>query len=640
MNKPVPIGYRDFLDLSYISQASFSPDGSSISYILKQPLLEGDNYRSQLYIRQADQVEALHFEQVQNYCWKDRERVILSQPGASAGHTKFVVSDLQSQVLQAFEVPLAGSSIQPLNENEFLCLGRFDNNVLPEGAKPGAVSHLTELPYWGEFGLKYTSQTRKRLGRINLETGDWQFITAPYFEVVQYQVADGKISILGMEYTDKGTRRYSLSLYDIASGELQLLIPQDQMHLFYSAPMGEKVLFCGNYDSPLEPKREDTDFYLLDPATGHAELICEYEHNIGGGNVATDGKMGAGRSSKRVGDRLFFLSTRGDDIGLYSISAAGDLVEEARENGVILGFDIHGDKRLYCAMYGQRPAELYLNHERISWHNDSWLEAHQLSSTDRIDITTGDGYNIHGWVMPPLDYVAGKKYPAILHIHGGPPVIFSDIFFYEHQLWAAEGYFVIFCNPRGSDGRGFDFRNLTAKYGDWDYHSIMDYLDGVLAKTPDIDPKRLGVTGGSYGGYMTNWIVGQTDRFAAAVTQRSISNWVTFEYTAIRGYYHSIYKHATTAGENPKLLWDCSPLKYAERATTPTLVIHADNDHVCSLDQGLTMFAALKTAGCPSEMLVFHDEDHELSRAGRPSNRIRRMQAIVEWMNRYLKPRA
>lgn len=196
---------------------------------------------------------------------------------------------------------------------------------------------------------------------------------------------------------------------------------------------------------------------------------------------------------------------------------------------------------------------------------------------------------------------------------------------------------MLFCNPRGSDGRGFDFRNITAKYGDWDYKSLMDWLDGALYNYPEIDQKRIGVTGGSYGGYMTNWIITQTNRFTAAVSQRSISNWITFEYTAIRGWWLSIDKHGTTARENYQVLWDSSPLQYAKNCTTPTLFIHSDNDHVCWMSEGLTMFSALKSAGCDTKICIFHGEDHELSRAGRPINRVRRMKEILEWFEQYLK---
>ncbi len=633
------IDFDSFYGIHYLSNPSFSPDGKTIAFIVKKAT-DSDGYDSDVYLYRNDRTEKLPvMGNVRNYCWAQEDRIVVSIPSGAEWESAFEEIDIHSgKTIQSFRVPLKDASLSRVGTDKYLVLGRSSHYEPRADEIPNRVTTLTEIPYWGEFGLGYTSQTRKQLGVFNAAANEWKPITPKLYEVVNFEIADGLVSIVGMEYDTKGTRLYSLYIYNLETEKLESLIPQDQMHIFRSAPFGKEIVFCGNEASPFEPKREDKDFYRFSLENGKFERFFEYEHSVGEKNVSTDSALGAGRMSKRYLDRWYFLSTRFDEIGLYSISLKGDFREEVKNGGAVLSFDIHEQGIVTCSMIGQRPAELYLNGERITHFNDEWVAANHLLGTEYNEVITSDGYDIHGWVMKPQNYEPGKKYPAILHIHGGPPIIFSDILFYEHQLWTAKGYFVIFCNPRGSDGRGFEFRNLTGKYGDWDYRSIMDYLDGVLPRYPDIDPNRLGVTGGSYGGYMTNWIVGQTNRFAAAVSQRSISNWITFEYTAIRGYYHSVYKHGTTAGENPDLLYDCSPLKYAERCTTPTLIIHSDNDHVCWLGEGLMMFAALKTAGCPSKMCIFHGEDHELSRSGKPLNRIRRMQEIVEWFDQYLKP--
>ncbi len=639
---------KTFYRFRYVSDPRLSPDAKTIAFMVKRVNPGKNGYDSDIYLHTGGVSRRLtQGGDVNSFLWQNNDTILFSsardprdQKRVKEGEplTVFYRITLSTgEVERAFELPLQSAQLTLVKEDLFLVHGRYDNNVLRPGEERGAVTTLSEIPYWGEFGLGYTSKTRNRLYRYDSRTGELEPITAPLFEVVKHQYADGKLAILGMEYNAKGTRLYSLSCYDVETRKLTLLIPQDTMHIFGCVPFGDEILFMGNTATPYEHDRENNNFYRMPAAGGEFELIMEYDHNTGGGNGTTDAKMGGGKGFQRVGDRLYLLSTREDRIGLYSINLDGDWREEDSRQGLIFSFDIRGGRTVTCAMYGEKLAELYENGEQITHFNDEVLAGLSLSVPAYQEVRTGDGYDIHGWVMKPVDYQEGKTYPAILHIHGGPPTIFSDVFHCEHQLWANEGYFVIFCNPRGSDGRGFDFRNLTGKYGDWDYHSIMDYLDGILERYPAIDPKRLGVTGGSYGGYMTNWIIGHTDRFAAAVSQRSISDWVTFEYTAIRGYYHSIYKHGTRAGENPDLLWDCSPLKYAERSTTPTLFIHSDNDHVCWLSEGLTMFAALKTAGCPAQICIFHGENHELSRSGKPTNRIRRMDEILNWFQTYLK---
>ena len=639
---------KTFYGFRYVSDPRLSPDGGKVAFMVKRVNPSTNGYDSDLYVYENGESRRLtQWGIAGNFLWLDDDTILFS--GArDAGDAKRIrdgepltvfnsVRLSTGEVGKVFEVPVRSAQLTHVGGSRFVVMGKHDNNVLQPGEEKGAVTTLTEIPYWGEFGLGYTSKMRNRLYMFDSASGALDPITAPYFEVVKYLVADGKIAIIGMEYDAKATRLYGLFCYDIAAGKLTELIPQNTMHIFACAPFGDEVMFMGNTCTPYEHDREHNNFYRMSASGGEFTMVMDYDHNVGGGNGTTDSKLGGGQSFKRVGDRLYLLSTRVDSIGLYSIDLAGDWREEDYRQGLILAFDRKGERTVTCAMYGERLPELYENGEQITHFNDQVLAGLTLSKPVYEEVKTSDGYTIHGWVMKPVGYEEGKTYPAILHIHGGPPTIFSDVFHCEHQLWANNGYFVIFCNPRGSDGRGFDFRNLTGKYGDWDYVSLMDYLDGILDRYPEIDRKRLGVTGGSYGGYMTNWIIGHTNRFAAAVSQRSISDWVTFEYTAIRGWYHSVYKHGTRAGEHPEVLWDCSPLKYAERYTTPTLFIHSDNDHVCWLSEGLTMFAALKTAGCPSKICIFHGENHELSRSGKPTNRIRRMNEILGWFDSYLK---
>ncbi len=639
---------KTFYKFRYVSEPKLSPDAKTIAFMVKR-INEGKNgYDSDLYIHENEQVRQLtQGGDAGSFLWA-QDGSILFAAARDARDARRIkdgealtvfnrISPVDGEVERAFEIPVRSAQLTAIGNNQYLVLGKHDNNVLQPNEEKGAVTTLTEIPFWGEFGLGYTSQVRNRLYLYNSATGELLPITGPWFNVVKFQYADGKVAIVGMEYNAKATRLYSLSCYDVAANKLTQLIEQDTMHIFGCAPFGDEIMFMGNTATPYEHDRENNNFYRMPATGGDFTLVMEYDHNIGGGNGTTDAKMGAGQTFQRVGDRLYLLSTRVDSIGLYSIDLSGDWREEDYKQGLIFAFDCRGGRTVTSAMYGEKLAELYENGRQITHFNDALTAELSMSTPVYQEVRTSDGLTIHGWVMKPIGYEQGKQYPAILHIHGGPPTIFSDVLHCEHQLWANNGYFVIFCNPRGSDGRGFDFRNLTGKYGDWDYVSIMDYLDGVLAQYPEIDQKRLGVTGGSYGGYMTNWIIGHTNRFAAAVSQRSISDWVTFEYTAIRGFYHSIYKHGTRAGENPELLWDCSPLKYAERSTTPTLFIHSDNDHVCWLSEGLTMFSALKTAGCPAKICIFHGENHELSRSGKPTNRIRRMDEILNWFENYLK---
>ena len=207
--------------------------------------------------------------------------------------------------------------------------------------------------------------------------------------------------------------------------------------------------------------------------------------------------------------------------------------------------------------------------------------------------------------MKPAGFDPEKKYPGILTVHGGPRATFGPTFFHESQVFANAGYFVFFTNPLGSDGRGNEFADITGKHGGIDFDCCMALTDEVVKRYPQIDEKRLGIMGGSYGGFMTNWAIGNTTRFAAACSQRSIANWISKCMTTDIGYYFNMDQLAADPWNSPEKMWAHSPLKYADMAKTPTLFIQSDEDYRCWMVEALQMFSALKVHGIESRVCLF-----------------------------------
>ncbi|HHU06758.1 MAG TPA: S9 family peptidase [Clostridiaceae bacterium] len=276
---------------------------------------------------------------------------------------------------------------------------------------------------------------------------------------------------------------------------------------------------------------------------------------------------------------------------------------------------------------------------RLTHFNDAAMAGIWPSDPVKLEIES-NGDMINGWVLLPRGFDPLASYPGILSIHGGPKTAYGTAFFHEMQLWANDGYFVFFCNPHGSDGEGDAFADIRGKYGSVDFHDLMNFTDAVLEKYPQLDTNRLGVSGGSYGGFMTNWIISHTDSFKAAVTQRSITNWLSFYGTSDIGYYFAEDQMAADffSRQGIEQLWQYSPLSYAAQINTPALIIHSKEDYRCPLEQGYQLFTALKVRGVDSKMLVFKDESHELSRSGKPLARIERLKQITLWFNHYLQP--
>jgi dipeptidyl aminopeptidase/acylaminoacyl peptidase len=259
---------------------------------------------------------------------------------------------------------------------------------------------------------------------------------------------------------------------------------------------------------------------------------------------------------------------------------------------------------------------------------------------ETFDFAGADGWQLQGWVIRPQQASAGELVPAVLEIHGGPLLMYGWSFFFEFQLLAANGYAVVYANPRGSTGYGRTFSQAVANdWGGKDYVDIMAGLDAAIARG-GIDADRLGVAGGSYGGYMTNWIVGHTDRFKAAVTMRCVSNLMVLFGASDVGWLLARYQFAETPwpGDGHAFLLERSPITYVGNIHTPLLILHSENDLRTPIAEGEQMFTALKYLGRETEMVRFEGQSHDLSRNGHPRSRVLRLQHIERWFARYIGP--
>ncbi len=278
---------------------------------------------------------------------------------------------------------------------------------------------------------------------------------------------------------------------------------------------------------------------------------------------------------------------------------------------------------------------------RLTDMNETLLKGAELSNPEVFWFIASDGVKIQGWIMKPVGFREGKKYPTILEIHGGPYGAYGYSFSHEFQVFASNGFAVVYTNPRSSLGYGEKFSAQAGHWGERDYQDIMEAVDYVEKSYSFVDPERLGVTGGSYGGFMTNWIVGHTDRFKAALAERSISNWYSFHGAGDIGAMPWLPTHDIGLGKNPwdalDLYFEKSPISYVKNVKTPLMLIVADEDWDCTIDQSEQMFVALKKLKKETELIIFPGENHNLSRTGKPGHRVERYEHMLRWFNKYLK---
>lgn len=415
------------------------------------------------------------------------------------------------------------------------------------------------------------------------------------------------------------------------------------------SPDGKYLAYIGHHNirdawgvEPLHP-------LLVDLKTGRERnLTPKYDRQAADTTV---GDLGFGLDSPQLffGDdsqHLYYqISSEGDTciarVGLkggtpkriWAAAGHAALMDVRGQGMAVIHADWHTLGSIHhCANVGA-PRPVFRELRRF---NDEYVQAHQLGKVRELRFKSGDGTPLHGWIITPPDFRAGKKYPAIIEIHGGPRTQYGRVYFHEMQYLAAQGYVVMLTNPRGSQGYGKDFADaITAKWGTVDFDDLMAAAD-ILEKHAFVDKKRIGVTGGSYGGYLTNIAIGRTQRFKAAVTQRSVADLHSFLGTSDIGYLDN-YEFGGYEWENPENYKRMSPISYVDSMHTPLLIMHNEGDLRCPIEQAEQLYAQLKIRRRTVEFLRFPEEFHGLSRGGRPDRRVIRLEAIAEWFDRWMK---
>jgi dipeptidyl aminopeptidase/acylaminoacyl peptidase len=343
---------------------------------------------------------------------------------------------------------------------------------------------------------------------------------------------------------------------------------------------------------------------------------------------------------------LFAIPDRGD-VSVYRVAASGRSTPEriiAGERQVV-DFSSSADGRLiaYTATDPVSPPEVFVcdgtgsEERQLTDLNRAWKDETALSRPEWLRYRRA-GFDLDCWVIKPFGFEPGRRYPALLNIHGGPMAQYGHNFFDEFQVYAGAGYVVIYTNPRGSQGYGEEFtRSVIGDWGGGDFADVMAGLDEALRRFDFIDPERLGVMGGSYGGFMTSWTVGHTDRFKAACSERAVNNVSTLFGTSDIGHFFSEMQSGVLPWENPRWYVDHSPITYAQNITTPLLIMHSEDDLRCPIEQAEQLFTTLKKQRKDVRFIRFPDETHELSRSGRPRHRLERFQHILDWFAGYLK---
>jgi dipeptidyl aminopeptidase/acylaminoacyl peptidase len=650
---------EDYFAFQSINDARISPDGRQVAYVLTVIDQKKNRRNSSIWLVAVDGLSAPRRLTAESFN--------SNSPRWSPDGSRLAF--LSARATEASEPASSGGGAPAEPAHPQICMLRLD------GGEAQVVSHLKNgvtVFQWSPDGKRFVAVSR---------TGpsDQIALGARPSDVRHYRHIMYKFNDTGW-YDDK---RSHLWVLDAAPTKDQQITSGDEWNDTDPqwSPDGARIAFVSDRTGQEYEGGHNTDVWVIVSSGGSLTKISDHAFEDDSPRWSPDGRqiVFAGKTARREFPKLYIADAKGgaksrlvvDDLdlipgGLHWGPAPNNLRFESGFKGAnqIFGVDLvaravapitHGEHAVhgfdinekagvmtYLANDFERLDDLYASRldgggeRQLTRVNAKLWSELDPAKVERVPYTSSDHWAIDGFLVKPLGFDPGKKYPMILSIHGGPAGQYGVDWYHEFQVYAARGYAVFFCNPRGSTGYGQKFeRGIVNNWGGMDYQDIMAGVDAVLKQNPWIDRDRLGVTGGSYGGYMTNWIVGHTDRFKAAVTLRSVSNFISDDGTRDGAYGHED-DFKGFLFDNFDQYWNASPLKYAANVKTPTLILHSDNDYRVPIEQGEQWFRALKHYGVTTELVIFPRENHNLTRTGEPKHLVESLNWQLYWFDRFL----
>ncbi|MEO1166227.1 MAG: S9 family peptidase, partial [Chloroflexota bacterium] len=672
------ITVEDVTRIRYVEDPQLSPDGAWVAYVVKRANMMKKGYDRDIYLAKTDGSQTTRLTRAGNN----------SSPRWSPDGTELAFVSSRADRPQIYVLPIG-------TPGEARALTSHENGATspawsPDGTQIAYLSRSNEAERVKEDSADKPDAPRDELdGKHRKERQQHEekerFDPRP-MERIPYRQGTAFMD-------DRHGQIYVIDAHEPAEDSDEKITPQRLTNLpaDYSPPVWSKSGRTIVTTRTSEPERDEpwtkSNIYLIDMDSGIERRLADDEFAYFGAIPSYDGNwlICSRRLSESTDDqvRLTLLSLDGsaeqkelnteidraiigydwlaDGTLLCLIATEGrvelhkldpqtatftELVSE--KNQLIMGFNTTKDGQF--ALVTRTPNQLHelfvANTDeptlsQLTSVNQAFLDEVQVQESHTIWYENPNSDKVQGWYILPPDFDESKQYPLALNIHGGPHVMWSPstpAMWHEWQTHAAAGYVVFFCNPRGSNGYGQ--QHLSAIRSNWGEVTMTDVMAGVdsMLEKGFIDENRMAITGGSFGGFMTAWIIGHTDRFVSAVPQRGVYNISSFYGTSDVPRLMSAEFEAEPWEDRDKY-WEHSPLAYAHKVTTPTLIIHAENDFRVPIEQAEQYFAFIHRAtDTPVKMLRYPREGHELSRSGEPAHRISRLNAMINWFDTYCQP--
>ena len=618
----------------------WSPDGNYLLFV-RSPEVSGRVESSQLFMLAMTGGEPFQFTTLPRGVggpqWSPDGKMIAFYNSATA-------EELAKEAAKNAPKPVASPSPSPSPSPEHESDVRVINRAVYRANGPGYLDFKHPQHIWVINAPKTGDEkvTPKQLTTGRFDTGgltwakdssriyfDADYTDEPYYELPRTDIYSVPVT---------GGERTKLTSFDLGAGGFTL------------SPDGKQLAFIASTNQPVRSYSQP-DLWVMDmePGAKPRNLTANFDYDVGSGvggdNTAPRGGGGSLPVWSRDGHSITVVYAKEGKANLGSFDvASGRESDVTTGNQAVVTYRALPDASKFVLLISTptRIGDLFLldkpgaQPKQLTHINDELFSKLNLTEPEEMWHTSFDGKKIQSWIQRPPDFDPNKKYPLILNIHGGPHSAYGYIFDHEFQWMAAKGYVVLYPNPRGSTSYGQEFGNIIQhNYPGDDYKDLMTAVDEVVRRGY-IDDKKLGVTGGSGGGLLTNWTIGQTTRFAAAVSQRDIASWSDWWYTADFTLFQPSWFKAPPF-EDPEDYTKRSPITYVNKVQTPVMFILGEADwRTPTGSGGEAMFRALKYRRIPTVMVRFPNESHELSRSGQPWHRIERLQHIVGWFDKWL----
>jgi dipeptidyl aminopeptidase/acylaminoacyl peptidase len=642
---------EDLYRLKLVGDAQLSPDGERIAYVVKYLDRDQNDYASDIYLWDGEgsrQYTSGGKDSAPRWSPDGRWLAFLSRRDGKSQIYLLPASGGEA-VRLTDRKPGAGTPVWSPHSGAIAFVGSVPTVDESEDPDAPAPTRVVERAVYKEDGSGFIDDRRSHIFIVDRETKETR------------QITRGDVNDDEPGWSPDGRHLAFASNrnpeWDLESRSDLWIVPREggeprrvtDGHGTWTSPCfspdGSRLALIGY----AAPEGEDATYFpqlwTIARDGGAMENLLEGTDLAVGDSVSSDWSTAGANDLQWLEDGLYFLVSQRGTTQLYRRHDTLESLTPGRHH--VMDFTAIPGCVAYTLAGATHPAEIARQPSGhaaaesdartyvVTSHNADVLAATSPVQPEYVTFEGADGVEIDGWVMKPAGFAEGQRYPLVVYIHGGPVFAYGETFFHEFQTLASEGFGVFYCNPHGSSSRGQEFQvSIMGDWGNLDYRDMLTGVD-LVTNFPWVDAHRLGVAGGSYGGFLTNWLISHTDRFAAACTERSICNAVsqggTSDWAATRGE-----RLLATPEGDPERLWAMSPLKYVRDVKTPTLIIHSERDDRCPIEQGEQWFMALKRLRVPVRFIRFPEESHGLSRGGKPSRRVERLGYITEWFKRWL----